>query len=408
MDITLRPVTPDEFADFQRAASNGFAGHADDDHVERNRSVFEFERSIAAFEGNTIVGTGDCFKFDLTLPGGTTLPAAGVSWITVMPTHRRQGILTSIMRRQLQDVREWNEPLAMLYASESLIYGRFGYGVATIHCRAQIDTRYAAFAQVPQLSGRVRMIGKVDAGSLLPPMYERFRAIQPGALTRSDTWWRYYLSDPKDWHGDSSARFYVIYETAGGTIDGYAAYRTNNNWEAGVPVGTLRLQELHSLTREAHSALWQYLLSVDLIPNVAVWSLPIDEPLRWMLADHRRLKMTMYDGLWVRLVDIPAALAGRRYASEERIVFRVEDRFCPENSGTYELEGSPDGATCRRSTREPDLELEVADLGATYLGGTAFFTLAAAGRIAERTSGALRRADSMFAAHPAPWCTTDF
>jgi predicted acetyltransferase len=327
----------------------------------------------------------------------------------VLPTHRRQGLLTSMMRYQLDDVRQRGEPLAILQASESIIYGRYGYGLATTQGTYQIEPRFAAFATHPEQHGRLRMIDKTAAVTILPAVYDRYRLLQPGAISRSGPWWDRHLSDPKRHRHGAGERYHVTYESESGQVDGYASYRIKENWEHGFPQNTLILTQLIATDPESRSALWRFCFGVDLVGSLEANNFPLEEPLRWMLKDPRRFRLTdSGDFLWVRLVDIAAGLAGRRYATEGRIVFEVEDSFCPESSGRYVLEGGLDGATCSRSDATADITLRVADLGATYLGGVGFSTLARANRVTERTSGALRKADAMFACEPQAWCCTGF
>lgn len=412
MDIQLRPIQPDEFLAFARADSMGFGGQIDGEEdlkeLEDERPIFEFDRSLAARDGERIVGTGGIFTFQLTVPGHITVPAAGVSWISVLPTHRRRGILTSIMRRQLADVKQGNEPLAILWASESIIYGRFGYGTATLSVQYELDPRHGRFARSFNDQGGMRFVDKEEAVATLAPIYENTRLLHPGALTRRPEWWPYRMRDRERSRRGFSARFVVVHETTGGEPDGYVTYRVKESWEGGFPGNTLRIVELIAANPDAYAALWQYLVSVDLMGKIE-FSGTLEEPLRWLLADSRRLcAKQIGDGLWVRLVDIPAALAGRRYLTEDRLVFDVTDTVVPENSGCYQLEGSPNGAECKRTSIDADLALDVADLGATYLGGVSFGALARANLVREMSPGALRRANLMFASETEPYCETGF
>ncbi len=407
MTISLRPIAPDELNAFHSAASAAFA-ESPEDEVDELRALIEWDRTLAAFDGGRIVGTGILLTFELTVPGGTAVPAGGVTWIGVLPTHRRRGILTSIMRRQLSDVRERGEFLAMLYASESIIYGRFGYGIATNQYRLQIEPRFGQFARSPAITGRVELIDKDEARTVLPALWEQHRLVQPGALTRSEAYWQYSLRDRESDRDGASILYFVVHRTDSDEIDGCVSYRVKHHWEHGFANNTMRTRNLITLTPQARAALWDYLLHHDLVNNIEAYTVE-DEPLRWMLADPRRLRMDgPQDGLWIRLIDIPAALSARRYQVEDQLVIEVVDAFCPENSGCYRLEGGPDGAECCRTSSDPDLSLQVADLGATYLGGVRFDTLARAGRVEEGTSGALRRADLMFASSRMPVCATGF
>jgi predicted acetyltransferase len=240
-------------------------------------------------------------------------------------------------------------------------------------------------------------------------VYERFRLQQPGALTRPPEYWEVYFTDPERWREGASARFYVTYTSASGEIEGYVAYRIKDEWKHGFPDNGLLIMQMIAPDPEARFALWQYCLEVDLVSRVESYNAPNEEPIRWMLSDFRRLRVTnVHDSLWLRFVDIPAALSSRRYAIDGRLVFGVTDRFCPENDGCYELEGSPEGATCTRTRGKPDIELSIADLSAVYLGGVSFTPLARAFRVVENTQGALHRADLMFSSDMVPWCTTGF
>ncbi len=409
MTIELRPITNDEYVAFHTAAASAFGDSPTTEEIEETRSIFEFDRSLAAFDSGRIVGNGILISFELTLPGAMTAPAGGVSWIGVLPTHRRRGILSSIMRQQFRDMRERGEILGILWASESIIYGRFGYGVATHEYKLEIDPRHGAFARTPEITGRLEFIDKEAARTLLPELWNRYRQLQPGELTRNDKYWTLVFRDREAHRDGASAYFYVAHRAESGEIDGCVTYRVKSNWDGGFPQNALRLRSLVSTSPEARAALWQFLLHVDLVATITGYG-SVDEPLRWMLADSRRLRMTgPSDGLWVRLVDIPAALTSRRYQSSDRLVINVTDPFCPENDGNYRLEGAPEGATCKRSKAgKVDIALQITDLGAVYLGGVRFSTLARAGRIEECTRGALRRADVMFASDPAPLCQTGF
>jgi predicted acetyltransferase len=409
MDYDIRPITVEEYPTFARTVGSVFGETVSDEEVAEWFKSTDLTRTVAVFDEGAIVGTTDSIAFQFTVPGLQTLPVAGVTAVSVLPTHRRQGLLTAMMQYQLDDVRKRGEPLAILLASESVIYGRFGYGLATTQGHYEVEPKYAAFASHLEQCGRLRIIDKTAAAAILPGVYDRYRLSQPGAVSRSGPWWDRHISDPVRHHRGASERNHVIYENDSGQVDGYASYRIKDNWAHGFPQNTLILTQLIATNPEAHNALWRFCLGVDLVGTLDARNFPIEEPLRWMLKDPRRLRLVdSIDFLWVRLVDIPSGLAGRRYATDGRIVVEVEDGFCPENSGRYVLEGGPDGATCGRSDATADLALRIADLGATYLGGVGFTTLARARRVTEHTPGALRRADAMFACDPPAWCCTDF
>jgi predicted acetyltransferase len=410
MSIEIRPITPDEFPSFVRVPQTAFGhGMPSDEEMEMERAGFEYDRSVAAFEDGHILGTAGAYSFQLTLPGLTQIAAAGVSWVSVLPTARRRGIFRQMMTHQLTDIQQRGEALAILYASESLLYSRFGYGAATTSVAFEIDPKRAGFRNETTPEGLVRLVDTDEARRTIPDIYDQARRQQPGELNRSHERWDNYFRDPERWRDGMSARFYLLYESSSGHAEGYVSYRIREKWDQGLAQNILSVGSMKALTDEAQAALWQYCLSVDLVATVQAHTRPPDDPLRWMLGDPRRLRVTsLTDGLWIRLLDIPAALEARRYLVEGSLILEVHDETRPETSGCYYLDGSPDGATCRRTDREPDLILSVNDLGAVYLGGVSFTTLAAAGRIREQTPGGLIRASLMFASEHAPWCSTDF
>lgn len=340
------------------------------------------------------------------MPGGS-LQCGGVTRVSVLSTHRRRGLLTAMMRRQLDDMHERGEPLAALYASEAPIYGRFGYGLATYQAQVDVDRSHAALAGSDTGSGRLAMVDVPTAVAGFSQIWEHARRDQPGMLALDERWMRHILADPESRRQGASPYYRVIYYSEGSPT-GFALYRIKMDWDPAGPTGALTLESLIAANSEAYAALWRHVLEVDLIARVTAQMRPVDEPLRFLLADSRQPKTRIEDGLWLRLVDVAPALAGRRYASEGRLVLRVRDRFCPWNDGHYELNGGPDYGECVRCSNEPDLELDVADLAAAYLGGNRFRTLLQAGRVTESRRGAVAQADAMFATDRAPWCPSHF
>lgn len=409
MELELRPVTEEEFPAVLRADSTAFGiPPPGEEEIADWRGLVEPDRTLAVLDGGHVVATAAAIAFELTLPGLTTIPAAGVSLVAVVPTHRRRGLLRRLMARQLEDVGERGEAVAVLNASESLIYGRFGYGLASSHLDVEVDRRHGALT-VPPSEGQVTLLEADEAGKVLPAIFDQARRRQPGDLDRSAARWEVRLRDREQDRKGASARFHAVHESALGEADGYATYRVRSHWEHGQPRGRVLADEVVALTPEAYAGLWRFLLSLDLTEAVEARNRPVDEPLRWMLADPRRLRVTLLsDFLWLRLVDVGTALAARRYPVAGRLVLDVADAFCPGKGGRYALEGGPDGAECRPTDAEPDLALGTADLASLYLGGVAASALAAAGRVAERRPGALARADAMLACHPRPFCRTGF
>ncbi|MDF2743291.1 MAG: Enhanced intracellular survival protein [Actinomycetia bacterium] len=409
MDIDIRPITPEQGDQFSDVLATAFGETLSEEERADHDRWFEYDRSIAAFDGDRMVGTGGAYSMDLTLPGLTTIPIGGLTAISVLPTHRRRGILRSMIAYHFEEVERRGELVSALGASESVIYGRFGYGMATTFADYEIDPRRGQFLRPVASRGRLRLLEPEETAKIVPPLYDRYRRGQPGELSRPQMWWDVYARDP-EWSRQGASRHYdVVYESGPGRVDGWVSYRIESRWPNGLAANIVKVRMLVGLTVEAEAALWRYLLDLDLAGTIKLIDRPADDPIRWRLADPRRLRVTeVGDQLWVRLLDLPGALAARRYAVDDALVLEVSDALRPRNQGRFRLEGGPDGATCEPTTAEPDLALDVADAGAAYLGGASLVSLARAERVAERTPGALLRADRMFAASPPPICTTHF
>jgi predicted acetyltransferase len=409
MEIDIRPITPEQGDQFSAVMAAAFGETFTEEELADHDKWFEYDRSIAAFEGDRIVGTGGAFSMDLTLPGLTTIPIGGLTAISVLPTHRRRGILRSMIAYHFEEVEGRGELLSALGASESLLYGRYGYGLATSFADYEIDPRHGQFLVSAAGRGGLRLLEPEETAKIVPPFYDRYRRGQPGELSRTQVWWDVYARDP-DWLRQGASRHYdVVYESGPGRIDGWLSYRVESRWPNGLAANIIKVRNLVGLTPEAEAGLWRYVLDLDLAGTVKLQDRPLDDPIRWRLADPRRLRVTdVGDQLWVRLLDLAGALAARRYAVSGALVLEVSDALRPRNQGRFRLEGGPDGATCEPATAGPDLALDVADLGAAYHGGAPLATQAPAERVAELTPGALLLADRMFAADPPPICTTHF
>jgi predicted acetyltransferase len=409
MDIEIRAIGPDQFPAFSRVMSTAFGEDRSEQALADIQRGVEYDRSIAAFDGDRIVGTGGADSMELTLPGHTTIPVGGLTAISVLPTYRRRGILRAVMNRHFEDVAQHGEPVSVLIASESAIYGRFGYGMATMSADMEIDIGEAVVRQPPGGTGRLRLLDPHERGPVVRPFYDRFRSTQPGELSRVDWWWEMFASDPEWRRHGASQRQDVVYESAPGQVDGWVSYRIKDRWDHFIPGNLVKVEHLFATTPQAEAALWSYCLDLDLAGTVQLQTRPVDEPLRWYLTNPRLLRTTeLADHLWLRLLDLPAALRARRYRTEGSLVLEVTDTVQPQNQGRWLLEGGPNGAGCQRSRRRPDLAMDVAELGAAYLGGTRLTTLGRTGRVDERTPGALVRADTMLSSDPPPWTTTYF
>jgi predicted acetyltransferase len=405
--LELRPVTPGEQRAYSTLMRRAFGDSLPtDEELAVSREITEFDRTLAFFDGPEIVATTGIFSYQMTVPGGA-LPCAGVTRVSVMSTHRRRGLLTAMMRRQLGDIHERGEPLAALYASEAPIYGRFGYGLSTYQAAVEVARSRAGFVAPITGRGRLGMVDVTTAVGAFGRVWDDARGTQPGMLTLDQRWIRNLLADLEITRHGASPQYRVLYETEG-KPSGFAIYRIKMDWDAAGPNGELRLEMLIAATAEAYAALWRHILDVDLIARVTAEMRPVFEPLRFLLADSRQPKTRVEDGIWLRLVDVAGALAGRRYAVDDRLALRVRDAFCPWNDGQFDLVGGPTGAECRPLNGGADLALDAADLAALYLGGNRFRTLADAGRVEELRPGAIARADTMFATSRVPWCPSHF
>jgi predicted acetyltransferase len=404
MSFEVRSVENlDEFTAAVFAIGQYFGMVPTEERMQRFSDLIGLDRMHGAWSNGSIVGGAAAFTFNLTVPGGD-LPTAGVSVVGVYPTHRRRGVLRSLMRTQLDDAHERGEPLAALWASEETIYGRFGYGLASFCGEITLAREYGGFAQPFEPQGSLRLLEPEEALEVLPPVFERIRLDWPGMFSRNRLWWENReVKDPEERREGAGPKRWIAYEREG-TIEGYAAYRHKPGWEEGSTVAEMRVVEALGATPEALRDLWAYLLAIDWIATVKAFLLPPDHPLFLLLATPRRMRYRMGDSLWVRPVDVGAALSGRRYSDEGSIVFAVADDFCPWNEGSWKLEG---GAAARTDD-DPDLSVPVQSLGSALLGGVSFASLARAGRLDERKDGAIARADAMFRWDRHPWCPEIF
>jgi predicted acetyltransferase len=403
-------IGPDDLADLGRVVSTAFGDVLTDEQVEDERLITEYDRMIGVVDGGQFVAGAGAYSFEHTLPGCTTIPVAGVTWVGCLPSHRRRGVLTSMMRYQLEDVAARGESVAILTASEAVIYGRFGYGFSSQLVWAKVPKKRSAFVREPQTRGRIRYVWGDERAKVIPPVFDQWRRSRPGSVDRSEGKWKGFLLDrERDRHG-ASAAFTVVHEDDNGTADGYAWYRIRQAPEY-VP-NVIVAREVIAIDPEVEAALWRFLLDLDLADELEAQAQPLDSPLPMRLADHRAYRITFVaDFLWTRVLDAPAALSARRYGTEGSLVIDVVDDFRPDGAanGRFRLDASPDGASCNRIDPSVDADLSVtaAGLGSAYLGGVSWTTLAAAGR-ASGTREALHRADLLFSCTPLPFCNTDF
>ncbi|HJS27300.1 MAG TPA: GNAT family N-acetyltransferase [Actinomycetota bacterium] len=406
MDLQIRAISEDELVAFILAAEAASSEATDDAEIGREKSLAEPERYLAAFDGPEIVGTAGAFTMPMTIPGGRTV-VGYPTLVGVLPTHRRRGIAAQLMRRQLDEANARGELLSVLYASEGGIYGRFGYGLGTIGLSINIETARSAFVRGYTRSGEMRLVERDRATKEVLAVHEATRLEIPGMVHLDERRLTYVLGHE---HGPEKElpTMFALHEGASG-VDGFVVYKVKHDWPDDYPKSTLTVRDLAASNAEAYADLWRYVLDLDLVANVEASNRPSDEPLFHLVREPRRLRARLSDNLWVRLVDVPGALGARRYAAAGRVVFEVADRFCPWNDGRYALEAGEDGgAVAEQTTDAPDLACTVNEVGAAYLGGPTFGELARAGRVEERTHGALASADAMFGWDPAPWSPYEF
>ena len=408
----IRPIGPDEFDDFHLVEQHGFnAGPMSESDRQLVQTRFEWDRSLAAFDGSSPVGIAGAYSFQMCVPGQEILPAAGVTWVSVLPTYRRRGVLTSIMRRQLADIRDRGEPFAVLWASEAAIYSRFGYGRASWHLGLTARRGEGAVAKSVRADGGLSL-RLADPAAALPELAKVFDTVlpsRPGLFVRSEQWWQQVIYDPADDRQGASPLRCLLAEDDSGPR-GYALYSATDHWEEFIPSNVLTVRELMAADPAASAALWADLLSRDLTSEFRMPRRPVDDALLYQLADPRRARPQLSDGLWVRIVDVPSALAGRRYSGPVDVVIEVRDDILPSNAGRWRLTTGVDGvATCVPAEGSAaDVAMDVTQLGATYLGGTRLAALAEAGLVAELRPGAVRPLSTAMSWDPAPWCPLVF
>lgn len=414
----IRPITDDDFAAYRNVAEHAFHGGPPPERDLRIiRRLFEAERSLAAFDpalpaSAGPVGVAGAYTFRMAVPGGV-LPTAGVSYVAVLPTYRRRGIVRSIMRRQLADIAARGEPIAALWASETPLYGRYGYGRASAQASFTLRRGEGTLAKdAPSDPGlRLRLAEPAGVTAELAKVYDTVLATQPGFFTRNDAWWDRVIKDnEEDRHGSGPLRCVLAEDDSGPR--GYSLYAGQGRWDEDtfLPDGLLVVRELVAADPAANAALWRDVLSRDLVSEFVARLRPADDPVLYQLFDPRRARARVADGVWVRIIDLPKALTGRAYSCPVDVVIEVGDELLPDNAGRWRLRaaGPAGGATCERTSEPADVALDVRELGAAYLGGTRLGVLAAAGLVTELRRGALPTLSAAMSWDPAPWCPQIF
>jgi predicted acetyltransferase len=408
----VRPVTREELPAWFAAFGSAFYIWASDPQgmADFRGPRMDLERTLGAFDGETMVGTYRSFPTRLTVPGGARVAASAVSAVSVKPTHRRQGILTRMIERDLRAAAARGEIVSILIAAEWPIYGRFGFGPATWQAKWTLHPRGATFLRAPV--GRVEVVDAATARQLVPAIYERYAAGQPGEIERQDHRWDVELGvvtppGQTPWKGQ-----FLIHRDDAGEPDGYARFHGEENWVDMFPEHRMLVDELHGVTEAADVDLWRHLAQMDLTGSIAAEVRREREPVQWLLADARMARVSgRADFLWLRVLDVEGALVSRRYERDGSLVLQVDDQLAGQPGpavGRYRLEVSDGVATCRRTDAAADVTLDARLLGAAYLGGTRLVDAARAGGAAEQRAGALAQADALFATAAEPWCSTWF
>jgi len=422
----IRPAGPDEFDAIFAVDQQAFHGRPINEKLRAAiLRQFEFDRSLVAFDGDTPVGISGIYSFRLSVPGAMA-PVAGVTYIAVLPTYRRQGILSSLIRRQFAHITDRGEAIAALWASESGIYGRYGYGTATWRAGFRFRRGEGALGRQAPVAGpglRLRLAEPEAVRAELAKVYEAMLPTRPGMFPRDELWWNRVLATAHEDQVDGDPVHCLLAEDDSGPR-GYAIYSGTPRWDgqAFLPDSVLHIRETMATDPAATAALWADLLSRDLTSEFTAGMQPVDDPVLHMLADPRRARLHIGDGLWLRLVDLPRALAQRRYACPVDVVIEVNDPILAANRGTWRLRtettagagadsarsGMGLAAVCEPDTGPADLALDVSALGAAYLGGTRLGSLAGAGLVTERRQGALAALSTAMSWDPAPWCPQIF
>jgi predicted acetyltransferase len=408
----LKNITDATFAEFHQAIARGFQEQPHAELKDMDRKIFDKKRMFGFKVGRRWVSTCGDFARRLTVPGGGLVPTAAVTVVTVHPPYRRRGLLSKMMVHQLEQVAKRGEPLAALWASESLIYGRFGYGPASSRLVLSGTNRNLAFLPGVRTSGSVDEVTREEFLPIARALHESMRPERPGTMARDDDVWDFAIFDKEFARGGASELRYVLHYDESGDVDAYATYRFKDDFKELGPEGEVRVRELWAEETTAYASLWRYLLDLDLARTFKLWSAPLDEPLRHLVADARAVQTGVTDNLYLRVVDVEAALRARKYAAGVDLVIEIDDPILPANSGRYRLvtDGDPAGSSAEvtRVRSKPDITMGILELGTIYLGGPALTQLHRAGRVTEHTPGAVAAASTAFGWHRAPYCPDMF
>ena len=404
MSIEIRQVREEDWPAIFFADGRAFGTSYTPEEIAKRLPLLDISRFRIAVDARAgrraqVVGVAGSFALDVTLPGGATVPMGGVTWVSTATTHRRQGLMRRVVGAVHDDIDERGEPLATLYASEGGIYEHIGYGIASYQRTTVLDRRLTRLrADCTVTCPGVQMLDETDdVTAKLAPLWERFRRSRVGEVSRDQTYHDALVEMRNSGTDGMSAAYYLVH------ADGYAVYRMKMDWEGGMPAHTLHLAEFVAITPDAHAALWQTLMDVDLVGEIHSRALAIDDPLPYLLQNQRALRTTVLaDGVWANIRDASIAFGARTYRTEDRLVVEESD------GKRWAVEGGPDGGSCKAVRSRPDLTTSHSGFSSLIYGGVLPSALVAGRRMTARNDEALRRADLFFPTSLAPNCQTHY
>ncbi|MFE6775963.1 GNAT family N-acetyltransferase [Streptomyces sp. NPDC057702] len=429
MSLDIRTITESEVSDWLRARHTGFLLEPaiSQEEAELRRPGLDLDRTQGAFDDGRCVGCFRSFSQELTAVGGAPVPTNAITNVSIVPTHRRRGLLTTMMDRDLRAAKERGDAAATLIAAEYPIYGRYGFGPGAWTSRWTVDVARAGLnanyarpgdagtlsakgraARIADAGGRVDMVDGAEMLAEGPALHDRLRRSLHGMVNRDERAWRLETGDLRYPGTPWKEPFHALYRGPDGTVEGLLTYTVEQHWAAKVPENTARVRSLLATTPAAESALWYFLFSVDWVVRVDTWYRAPDDVMPLLLGDPRAATPQSYaDWLWIRPLDVPRLLEARTYPVAGALVLDVHDA-AGLAGGRFALEAGPDGARCAPTTREPDLSMDVGELGTLWLGDESTARLVTLGRVEEHRTGAATLADTLLRTGRRPWCADVF
>jgi len=409
MPVHIRTIDPTETEAWLACLRSGFLASWSVGPIAQDvQTLWDFQRVWAAVEDDAVVGTTRSWATELTVPGGALLPGSAVAGVSVLPTHRRRGILRGLLAAESSAARERGEAVAVLWASDARIYGRFGFGAATRTSTWTVDTGASVVPGAARPGALAILPPSAEARDLIRGVFEAHRVRQPGEIRRREFTWDDALGLRPNVRGEEAwVGTLALHRDADGAVDGYVRYHLEERWERRRGVGILHIDELHALTDEAYRDLWRLACTMEFAGSVQAADRPPHERLPWLVDDPRTAQPSdATDGLWLALLDPARALAARTYLTSGRLVLGIAD--AAGSVTTVDLDATPDGARCRGVTTTPDLTVDARDVAAAYLGGATLRDATVVRGVDEHRPGALALLDRLLRTLDPPWCSTFF